>query len=129
MDKQTIIVILIIAGIISLSVAYYFTIALPKHNSQLEDINRESLLFEQQKYQDEIIEKENIINQKEIIDKANDTALIECINKAVTTRNEYMINNGGTRTEDGLIKAKQTVIERAVELEESMKNQCYKLYN
>jgi mannitol-specific phosphotransferase system IIBC component len=78
---------LILATILTLSIAYYFLIALPKANEQ-------RLAFEKQKYQEQKAKEEAKEQAEKEAKASNDMLLAACLQDAQTSRLEFLRLNG-----------------------------------
>lgn len=133
--KKAIIVALLLLFVGVASVAYYFTIALPKHN-------RSRLEFEVEKYRDQQKQEELKRSEqkfKEELKKIDDEtkakmeqidrdALDACLDEADAARIRYVEKNGGVKRDDGWIEAPRYVWDDADKKMKTAKDDCYKRY-
>jgi len=116
-------ILLSLAAVIVLSIAYYFVIALPQ-------IKRDALDWEKQKYNQEVsikkAEEQRIAEQK----AQNETMLNLCINGAEETYISYVKLNGSpVKNEPGVYRATTYVWNEAAKKKKAALDECYRQYS
>ncbi|SRR6266496_3517549 len=114
---------LLLAG----SIAYFFVFALPKHNAA-------KLQFERQKYEEEKAYKESRDREQQL-EKAEkegqaefDKLLDDCLFRADETAENYVMLNGGVKTDKGTITAASRLWDEAEKKKKAAKDECYRKY-
>lgn len=109
--------------------AYYFVVALPRHNAA-------RLKFEQDKYAEQKQEQERRDNEGQL-EKARQQGKVEakqvilevCLNSADEESERYVLLNGGAKTARGTIEASRSVWDDAEKQKKAQKDECYREYN
>jgi uncharacterized protein HemX len=119
---------LVLVTLVVASVAYYYVIALPRHNA-------ERLRFERQKYEDEKAAKQIAQDkadlekaQKEGEQEAKKDALNRCLGRADENAEEYVKINGGKVTDQGTIEAPRYIWDESEKKKKVEKDECYREY-
>jgi hypothetical protein len=86
----------IFAGIVTLSIAHYFLVSLPAHNAEMLKLSQQRLVFEQEQYKTQQQEKEENTKKQEQEKLQKEIKLQGCLRQAEITR-------------DGLYKSNETV--------------------
>lgn len=115
--------------VVAASVSYYYAVALPRHN-------REALDFEREKYAAQVAESDR--KRKEAEEKAkwekdemaaNQFLLNDCLKQADDAYWSYMRLNGEeVEGKPGVITAKQYIWDTAAKDKKRRQDECYRLY-
>lgn len=119
---------LLLMAICVASIAYYYVIALPRHNAA-------RLSLEQEKYAEEKAVREHLESEKRTQKLENDSKnairesnLSICLLLAEQNRQRYVMLNGGHETQKGDVQAPQYVWDQAAKQEKTTKDECYRQY-